>query len=183
MISEAAAAISKSTGSRCEGFSADVRDAPNLEKVVKQAVDKFGGKLDFVVLAYVHVAPHSTGRADHRESGLNSAAGNFLSPLEATTTNAFQSVVSIDLLGTWNCVKATLPYIKSSKSAAYLAISATFHYMGTMLQGPMSAAKAGIDALSRSMAIEFGPQGIRSNVIAPVSRSSCEIPYLESNLC
>lgn len=65
-------------------------------------------------------------------------------------------------------MKATLPFIKGSKEAAYLAISATLHYTGTILQGPMSAAKAGIDALSRNLAVELGPLGIRSNVIAPV---------------
>lgn len=103
-----------------------------------------------------------------RHAWANSAAGNFLSPIEATSANAFSSVLDIDLKGTWNTVKAALPFIKGSNEGAFIAISATLHYTGTMLQAPMSAAKAGIDALSRAMAVEFGPLGIRCNVIAPV---------------
>lgn len=70
------------------------------------------------------------------------------------------------MLGTYNTIKATLPHIRSSQGA-YLHISATLHYHGLPYQAHVSAAKAGVDALSQALAVEEGPRGVRSNVIAP----------------
>jgi peroxisomal 2,4-dienoyl-CoA reductase len=75
-------------------------------------------------------------------------------------------VIDIDLLGTYNTIKATLPLIRESRGS-YLHISATLHYRGTPWQAHVSAAKAGVDALSQALAVEEGPRGVRSNVIAP----------------
>lgn len=90
-------------------------------------------------------------------------------------------------LGTYNTIKATIPYIRESKGS-YIHISATLHYRGVLLeykfnsncitnyegrlsglpyQAHVSAAKAGVDALSQVLAVEEGPHGVRSNVIAP----------------
>jgi peroxisomal 2,4-dienoyl-CoA reductase len=69
-------------------------------------------------------------------------------------------------LGTYNTVKATLPSIRKTQGA-YLHISATLHYKGTPYQAHVSAAKAAIDALSQVIAVEEGPRGVRSNVVAP----------------
>jgi len=69
-------------------------------------------------------------------------------------------------LGTYNTVKATLPYVRKTQGA-YLHISATLHYKGTPYQAHVSAAKAAIDALSQVIAVEEGPRGVRSNVVAP----------------
>jgi len=74
--------------------------------------------------------------------------------------------MEIDTIGAYNTLKATLPQLKKSKGAI-LFVSATLHYQGTIMQAHVSAAKAGIDALSQVVAVEFGPFGIRSNVIAP----------------
>ena len=109
------------------------------------------------------------------------AAGNFLATIEALSPNAFKSVIDIDVLGTYNTVKATMPYLlKSAKSnktdgttpspntgGRIIFVSATLHYAGTPLQAHVSAAKAGIDALANSIAIEYGPRGVTSNIIAP----------------
>ncbi|EAT76203.2 hypothetical protein SNOG_16378 [Parastagonospora nodorum SN15] len=93
-----------------------------------------------------------------------------------------KSVIDIDVLGSYNTVKATLPYLAESagkhrtdgKTAPangtggrIIFVSATLHYAGTPLQSHVSVAKAGVDAMAMSIAIEQGPKGITSNVIAP----------------
>ena len=110
------------------------------------------------------------------------AAGNFLASINQLSTNAFKSVMDIDVLGSYNTVKATLPHLvasagkhKSDGKTASLTgtggrivfVSATFHYTAVPLQTHVSVAKAGVDALSNSLALEFGPRGVTSNVVAP----------------
>lgn len=94
------------------------------------------------------------------------AAGNFLAPISALSSNAFRTVLEIDTLGTYNAIKSTLPYVRQAKGA-YIHLSATLHYRATPYQAHVSAAKAGVDALSKVLAVEEGPSGVRSNVIAP----------------
>jgi peroxisomal 2,4-dienoyl-CoA reductase len=74
--------------------------------------------------------------------------------------------MEIDTIGSYNTLKATISHLKRSRGAI-LFVSATLHYRGTLMQAHVSAAKAGIDALSQVVAVEFGPFGVRSNVIAP----------------
>jgi 2,4-dienoyl-CoA reductase [(3E)-enoyl-CoA-producing], peroxisomal len=74
--------------------------------------------------------------------------------------------MEIDTIGSYNTLKATIPHLKISHGAI-LFVSATLHYRGSLMQAHVSAAKAGIDALSQVVAVEFGPFGVRSNVIAP----------------
>jgi peroxisomal 2,4-dienoyl-CoA reductase len=110
------------------------------------------------------------------------AAGNFLAPMDQISANAMKSVIDIDVLGSWNTVKATLPYLLESAKkyptngstepvngtgGRIIFVSATLHYAGTPLQSHVSVAKAGVDAMAMSVAIEQGPRGITSNVIAP----------------
>ena len=82
------------------------------------------------------------------------------------SSNAFKTVMDIDTIGAYNTLKATIPHLKKSKGSI-LFVSATIHYRGTLLQAHVSAAKAAIDALSQVVAVEFGPFGVRSNVISP----------------
>jgi len=89
-----------------------------------------------------------------------------LAPISGLSENAFKTVIDIDLLGTYNTLKATLPAIRQSKGS-YIHISATLHSRGTPYQAHVSAAKAGVDALSAVIAVEEGPRGVRSNVIGP----------------
>ncbi|MBW0464800.1 hypothetical protein O181_004515 [Austropuccinia psidii MF-1] len=140
-----------STIHRCSYAAGDVRNLESLQKAVQQCIQEFG-RLDFVIAG---------------------AAGNFLCPIDQLSTNAFRSVVEIDLLGTYNTMKATLPYLKKTQGS-FISVSATLHYVGTPLQAHVSAAKAGVDALSQVMAVEFGPYGIRSNIIAPGPISDTE---------
>jgi peroxisomal 2,4-dienoyl-CoA reductase len=133
------------------------------------------------------------------------AAGNFLASIEQLSANAFKSVMDIDVLGSYNTLKATLPYLKESgkkhrmdsksreliitqvdrhfsspvtnspsvkplpigTGGRIIFVSATIHYRGLPFQTHVSVAKAGIDALSHSIAIEYGPRGMTSNIIAP----------------
>ena len=81
--------------------------------------------------------------------------------------NAFKSVMDIDVLGTFNTIKATIPHLLKSSSPRIIYVSATFHYTGMPLQAHVSAAKAAIDSLMASVALEYGPRGVQSNVISP----------------
>jgi peroxisomal 2,4-dienoyl-CoA reductase len=124
---------------------ADVREVEAVRGAVDAAVQAFGG-LDIVV---------------------NGAAGNFLAPAAALSENGFKSVVDIDLRGTFHVCKAAFEALQESDHALILNISATLHYAATALQLHVSAAKAGVDALTRNLAVEWGPAGIRVNGIAP----------------
>jgi peroxisomal 2,4-dienoyl-CoA reductase len=116
------------------------------------------------------LCPHSCG-----------AAGNFLAPISQLSSNAFKAVIDIDVLGTYNTMKAALPHIVASakkyKSVGtsnargtggrIISISATFHYTGQQLQTHVVAAKAAVDGIACNVAIEYGPYGVTSNVITP----------------
>lgn len=124
--------------------AADVRSPEEVEKAIAETVARFG-KIDIVV---------------------NGAAGNFLSPAEALSPNGFGTVVDIDLKGTFNVCRAAFAQLKEHQGQI-LNISATLHYVGTPMQLHVSAAKAGVDALTRNLAVEWGRYGIRVNGIAP----------------
>ncbi|KAG9678045.1 short chain dehydrogenase, partial [Aureobasidium melanogenum] len=135
----------------------DVRDPKALQDAADRTARELGG-IDFVIAG---------------------AAGNFLAPMSQLSANAFKSVMDIDVLGSYNTVKATMPHlVRSAKSSTVDAtrpstggriifVSATIHYTGLPLQTHVSAAKAAVDSLSNAVAIEYGPLGITSNVIAP----------------
>lgn len=122
----------------------DVRNMATLTAAVERTVKELG-KIDYVIAG---------------------AAGNFLANFANLSSNAFRTVVEIDLIGSYNTAKATYDQVKANKGA-YVFISAGLHYAGTPLQTHAAAAKAGVDALSNNLAIELGPLGIRSNVISP----------------
>jgi len=131
-------------GRRSCAVAADVRDPAAVEAAVAETVATLG-RLDILV---------------------NGAAGNFLCLAEDLSPNGFGAVVDIDLKGTFHLSKAALPHLKAS-GGVVLNISATLHYYGTAAQLHVSAAKAGVDALTRVLAVEWGQYGIRVNGIAP----------------
>ncbi|KAF8154902.1 2,4-dienoyl-CoA reductase [Crassisporium funariophilum] len=143
-LTQAAKELSEATGQECLATPADVRQPASLKEAVAMTIAKFG-RIDFVICG---------------------AAGNFLVPISAMSENAFKTVMEIDTIGTFNTIKATLDHVRASKGA-YIHVSATLHYNGTPFQAHVSAAKAGVDALSAVLAVEEGPNGVRSNVIAP----------------
>ena len=133
-----------SNGGKALAVVADVRQPEAIEKAVAQTVEHFG-KIDIVV---------------------NGAAGNFLCAAEELSPNGFGTVLDIDTKGTFNVCRATFPQLKEHRGQI-LNISATLHYLGTPMQIHVSAAKAGVDALTRNLAVEWGRYGIRVNGIAP----------------
>ncbi|CAI2179831.1 14891_t:CDS:2 [Funneliformis geosporum] len=143
-LDKAAEEMRKLTQGEILAIAADVRKPEEIINVVEKAIERFG-KIDILV---------------------NGAAGNFLAPAETLSYRAFRTVIEIDLLGTYNTTKACFPYLKKSKGCI-INVSATLHYQSTLYQSHVSAAKAGMDALSRNLAAEWGPYSIRVNTIAP----------------
>ncbi|OAA32722.1 sporulation protein SPS19 [Moelleriella libera RCEF 2490] len=123
----------------------DVRKVDSLNDAAMRCAKELGG-IDFVIAG---------------------AAGNFLVSMQAMSSNAFKSVMDIDVLGTFNTIKATMPYLLKSSDARIICISATFHFTGMPMQGHVAAAKASVDSLMASVALEYGPRGVTSNVISP----------------
>lgn len=138
----------------------DVRKPEDLDAAAEKTAKELGS-IDFVIAG---------------------AAGNFLAPISQLSPNAMKSVIDIDVLGSYNTVKATLPYLLESAAkhrtdgktppangtgGRIIFVSATLHYTGTPMQAHASVAKAGVDALSAAVCIEQGPLGVTSNVIAP----------------
>lgn len=123
----------------------DVRKAQSVSEAASRCARELGG-IDFVIAG---------------------AAGNYVAPIEGISPNAFKSVMDIDVLGTFNTVKATVPHLLGSSTPRIIYVSATFHYTGMPLQSHMSAAKAAVDSLMASVALEYGPRGFTSNSIAP----------------
>src|SRR5829696_4647536 len=142
-LQPAADAINEADG-KAIAVAADVREPEAIEKAVAQTIEHFG-KIDILV---------------------NGAAGNFLCTAEELSPNGFGTVVDIDLKGTFNVCRAAFAQLKEHRGQI-LNISATLHYLGTPMQLHVSAAKAGVDALTRNLAVEWGRYGIRVNAIAP----------------
>lgn len=143
-LERASKELSAATGQQCLPCPADVREPEQLKAAARKTIEKFG-RIDFVIAG---------------------SAANWLAGIEQNNEKGFKTVIDIDLLGSYNTVKATLEEVTKNKGS-YIFISATLHYTGLPYQGPASAAKAGVDALSRVLAVEMGPLGVRSNVIAP----------------
>lgn len=131
-------------GVRAVARAADVRDPAAVGETVAAVVAELG-RLDILI---------------------NGAAGNFVCLAENLSPNGFGTVVDIDLKGTFNASRAALPHLKA-RGGSVINISATLPYLGTMGQSHAAAAKAGIDSLTRTLAVEWGPFGIRVNGIAP----------------
>ncbi len=134
----------ESEGGECFAIAADVRDYEAVEKAIAATVEHFG-KIDIVI---------------------NGAAGNFLCKADELSANGFGTVLDIDTKGTFNVCRAAFSQLKENKGQI-LNISATLHYLGTPMQIHVSAAKAGVDAITRNLAVEWGRHGIRVNGIAP----------------
>lgn len=146
VIEQAAKELSDETGGRCLGLPCDVRNYQEVEEVLKLAVAEFGEVNGLV----------------------NNAAGNFISPTERLSNRAFDSVVDIVLKGSYNCSLAFGKYwIENKIKANVLSIVTTYAWVGSAYVVPSACAKAGVLAMTRSLAVEWGKYGIRFNAIAP----------------
>ena len=123
----------------------DVRYPDQVESMINQAVDQLGS-VDILV---------------------NNAAGNFISPTENLSSNAFKTVVDIVLNGTFHCSQAAGKIMRKNKSGVILNIVTTYAWTGSGYVVPSACAKAGVLAMTRSLAVEWAKYGIRTVAIAP----------------
>lgn len=129
----------------CIAIPGDVRKYESCEQAVKSVVEKFG-RLDILV---------------------NGAAGNFLAKASKLSTNGMKTVLEIDTLGTFHMSKAAFNNYMEKNGGNIINISALLHWNGSVLQAHSSAAKAGVDALTKVLAVEWGPNKVRVNGIVP----------------
>ncbi|WP_373060503.1 SDR family oxidoreductase [Gemmatimonas sp.] len=142
---EAARADIESRGGKVTAVQLDVRD-PEQVKAVVDGIAQTLGRIDVLV---------------------NNAAGNFYAPSATLSPNAWKSVVEIDLYGTFYCSQAVYPIMAAQGGGRIVSTSMTLHYRGWPMMAHATAAKAGVDALTRTLAVEWAPQRIRVNAIAP----------------
>ncbi|XP_057358770.1 peroxisomal 2,4-dienoyl-CoA reductase [(3E)-enoyl-CoA-producing] isoform X2 [Manis pentadactyla] len=143
-VSMAARKLASATGQQCLPLSLDVRVPAAITAAVDQALKEFG-KIDILV---------------------NCAAGNFLCPASVLSFNAFKTVMDIDALGTFN--------VSRDHGGVIVNITATLGTRGQVLQAHAGSAKAAVDAMTRHLAVEWGPQNIRVNSLAPGPISGTE---------
>ncbi len=144
-LEAAATELARETGGECLPVRGDVREPDDIAAAVGQTIARFG-RLDIAV---------------------NNAAGNFLAPAAALSPKGFATVQAIDTLGTFNVSKAVFDAWMKQHGGSILNISATLHYTGVPFQVHAGSAKAANDAMTRHLAVEWGPLGIRVNAIAP----------------
>jgi len=144
-LSETARRLSGETGRTCLATQADVRQPDQVAKALDETLERFG-RLDIVV---------------------NGAAGNFLAPAAMLSPNGFRTVMEIDAMGTYIVSRAAFDKRLRDHGGCILNISATLHYGATPMQVHASAAKAAVDSITRSLALEWGGAGIRVVGIAP----------------
>lgn len=146
VLQKAADEMEEKTGGKVLAVACDVRDAAQVDHVLAKTLERFGN-VDVL---------------------LNNAAGNFISPTERLSANAFSSIIDIVLKGTVNCTLAFgKHWIKEKQSATVLNIVTTYAFTGSAYVVPSACAKGGVLALTRSLAVEWGKYGIRTNAIAP----------------
>lgn len=148
----AAVAVLQEAGIEARYGVCDVRSHDEVTAVVGEVIRAFG-RLDIVV---------------------NNAAGNFPVPVSGLSAGGFKAVVDIDLLGTFNVSKAAYELCLREHGGSVVNISAATQYRGMAMQAHVVSAKAGVDAFTRACAIEWGPDAVRVNVVAPGAMSGTE---------
>jgi NAD(P)-dependent dehydrogenase (short-subunit alcohol dehydrogenase family) len=146
VLEKAAAEMEAKTGGQVLPVACDVRDYGQVEAMLQQAIEHFGSVNGLV----------------------NNAAGNFISPTERLSANAFSAVIDIVLKGSVNCSLALGKYwIKEKIPGTVLNIVTSYAFTGSAYVVPSACAKGGVLAMTRSLAVEWGKYGIRTNAIAP----------------
>lgn len=141
---DAAVKALEDQGASAHGGTADVRKPDEVQAVLAAAVEAHG-PIDVLV---------------------SGAAGNFLAPAVAMSPNAFGSVVGIDLLGTFHVLRLAFEHL-NKPGACIINISAPQAWVPMMAQSHVCAAKAGVDMLTKTLAMEWGPSGVRVNSLVP----------------
>lgn len=145
-LQEAADTLEKETGGQVLALQSDVRNYAQVEEVVAKSIERFG-KVDVLV---------------------NNAAGNFISPTERLSSGAFEAVIGIVLQGSINYTLAFgKHWIKNNQPATVLSVVTSYAYTGSAYVVPSACAKAGVLAMTRSLAVEWAKYKIRFNAVAP----------------
>ena len=142
---EPAAAELRAAGARVSTVQTNVREPEAAARMVEQVAGEHG-RLDILV---------------------NNAAGNFYAPSATLSPNAWRAVVETDLYGSFYCAQAVYPLMKAQGGGRIVMISMTLHYLGWPLMAHATAAKAGVDALTRTLALEWAADRITVNAVAP----------------
>ncbi|XP_048465431.1 peroxisomal 2,4-dienoyl-CoA reductase [(3E)-enoyl-CoA-producing] isoform X4 [Rhincodon typus] len=144
-VQASAKKLTAATGQCCLPVSLDVRQPVTIIAAVEETLHKFA-KIDILI---------------------NAAAGNFLCPAVGLSFNAFRTVLEIDTVGTFNTCKVLYEKWFKEHGGVIVNITATLSYRGQILQVHAGSAKAAIDAMTRHLAVEWGPDNIRVNSLAP----------------
>jgi peroxisomal 2,4-dienoyl-CoA reductase len=142
---EPAAAQLRARGARVSAVETNVREPEAVARMVDRVTSEHG-RLDILV---------------------NNAAGNFYASSSSLSPNAWRAVVETDLYGSFYCAQAVYPVMKTQGGGRIISISMTLHYRGWPLMAHATAAKAGVDALTRTLALEWAPDRITVNAVAP----------------
>jgi NAD(P)-dependent dehydrogenase (short-subunit alcohol dehydrogenase family) len=142
---EAVATEIRAAGGKALPVPADIRSYADVEKSIERVATEFGG-LDILVC---------------------SAAGNFVAPAATLSSNGFNAVIGIDLLGTFHACRAAFSHLEKRGGGSIVSISAPQAFVPTPAQVHVGAAKAGIEKMTRDLAIEWGGAGIRVNTVVP----------------
>ena len=145
VLKETVEELSKETNGKISSFSLDIRDSLAIEEAIDNVFDE--GPLDGLV---------------------NNAAGNFISRTNDLSPNAFNAIASIVFHGTFNMTNSVgKKWIEQNKSGNILSITTTWVWTGSPFVVPSAMSKSGINAMTKSLAVEWGPHNIRLNCIAP----------------
>ncbi|MFN2261508.1 MAG: SDR family oxidoreductase [Psychroflexus sp.] len=146
-LKKTAEELENETNGKCLPLQCDVRHYEEVENMIDQAHQSFG-EIDIL---------------------LNNAAGNFISPTERLSANAFDTIIDIVLKGSKNCTLALGKHWINEKQTnkTVLNIVTTYAWTGSAFVVPSATAKAGVLAMTRSLAVEWAKYGIRFNAIAP----------------
>lgn len=146
VLEKTAQEISSESGHPVLALACDVREYEQVEKAIRQSIERFG-RIDVLV---------------------NNAAGNFISPTERLSNRAFDTVVDIVLRGSYNFTLALgKKWIDDTQHGTVMSIVTTYAWTGSGYVVPSACAKAGVLAMTRSLAVEWAKYGIRLNAIAP----------------
>jgi peroxisomal 2,4-dienoyl-CoA reductase len=142
---EPAAERLRTGGAKVSAHEVNVREPESVARMVDKVAQQHG-RLDILV---------------------NNAAGNFYAPTASLSPNGWRAVVETDLYGTFYCCQAVYPLMKAQGGGRIVSISMTLHYRGWPLMAHATAAKAGVDALTRTLALEWARDRITVNAVAP----------------
>lgn len=147
LLEKVANDLMSKTGSYAKGYKFDLKKSKDQDyaELIDEIIKDFG-KIDVL---------------------LNGAAGNFLKDAENLSLNGFKTVMEIDTLGTFLMSKWVYSKWMKKNGGNIINISASLHYLGTIWNTHAASAKAGVDAITKSLALEWGPQGVRVNGVAP----------------